>query len=422
MPPTKRKESDTKIKDSDTKRKESDRNRKVTGRVKARMDKHKSFFLQSFNDTDNLFDTKNRQLEMASLPTGLLGGNEFDEAEATNLYFFTTFPAKVEHFLEQTSVTGCVPLSLMQMLLNELKPDVRFGRIIELGQAIGRPQGQTAKRNEAGVYFMVHWKRPPPNMKSRSKKKSITWIETLEGDWKEQNDVHSIFSTIAVQLIEEFGRCILLSLGFKDTKSHSLFPGVVYTENSFSQAAHLDFDESILPASQKSWILHMPLQREGMLLSVWDLPVVKGARDEAAKHHYLHIPFGSYVALRSDVLHSGVYGSSGNSRFHMILQFVGGEKQSITDEVTDELESITDELDSLHYYDLPEDEQRAPWRPVFVHEIDRFKFFTDTYIQQLRDKTSKGGGVNPGSHDYYGLLNNKQWAGAKRKYKKKKTK
>jgi hypothetical protein len=71
---------------------------------------------------------------------------------------------------------------------------------------------------------------------------------------------------------------------------------------------------------------------------------------------------------------------------------------------------------------LPEDEQRAPWRPVFVHEIDRFKFFTDTYIQQLQDKTSKGGGVNPGSHDYYGLLNNKQWAGAKRKYKKKKTK
>ena len=48
--------------------------------------------------------------------------------------------------------------------------------------------------------------------------------------------------------------------------------GVVYTENScYTQAVHIDFDEMEKPAVDKSWILHLPLQKEGLPLSVWNL-------------------------------------------------------------------------------------------------------------------------------------------------------
>ena len=34
----------------------------------------------------------------------------------------------------------------------------------------------------------------------------------------------------------------------------------------------------------------------------------------------VHIPFGHYLLLRSDVVHSGICGTSGNIRFHMVFK------------------------------------------------------------------------------------------------------
>jgi hypothetical protein len=82
----------------------------------------------------------------------------------------------------------------------------------------------------------------------------------------------------------------------------TLAPGVVYTEDPYSQVAHLDFDdETLLEPSKKSWIIHMPLQKEGMLLSVWDLPIVNDKRDDNAQHDYIFLPFVITVVTENDV-------------------------------------------------------------------------------------------------------------------------
>jgi hypothetical protein len=126
----------------------------------------------------------------------------------------------------------------------------------------------------------------------------------------------------------------------------------------------------------------MPLQKEGMLLSVWDIPIKDGVRDDDAKHQYIFVPFGSYIALRSDVLHSGVYGSSGNCRFHMILKS--------RNQVQVVANTEGGEKDSLYYYPHPTDEHRPIWDPVFRAEKKRFGFYTEQYIGQLQKHTGKG--------------------------------
>lgn len=240
---------------------------------------------------------------------------------------------------------------------------------------------QSDSRQEVGVYFMVHWTKSTDPTEHDDVSE---WNEQMTQDWTKTNLRHLTFSTVTVYQIENFGKSILKGLGFNNPSrnTHSLAPGVFYTARPDPQGAHLDFDETNLPHAKKSWILHMPLQKEGMLLSVWDLPVRNQGRDVNALHEYVFIPFGSYIALRSDVLHSGVYGPPGNTRFHMILK--SRNKVQVAAKPGDQIP------ETQYSYPLPVDDNRPPWKPVFLSKKKCFRFYTDLYVGQLQEDTGNG--------------------------------
>lgn len=83
------------------------------------------------------------------------------------------------------------------------------------------------------------------------------------------------------------------------------------TMEAYAQIPHLDVVEDNVHWRNKTWFLHIPLQKEGMVLSIFD--------DIHREHKYILIPFGTCLLLRSDVIHSGVYGGTGNLRLHLVL-------------------------------------------------------------------------------------------------------
>jgi hypothetical protein len=209
----------------------------------------------------------------------------------------------------------------------------------------------------------------------------MKWNEELTDDWKKGNKVHKTFSAMAESQIDTFGLSILKRFGFKQVSinTHTLAPGVVYTEAPYAQAAHLDFDETEQTSDKKSWILHMPLQRDGLLLSVWD-PPVKNTQDEyIGTHEHIYVPFGAYIALRSDVLHSGVLGAPGNVRFHMILKSRNSIQVVDKDKGQEHLHYLTGEGISV--------KERPPWSGSFDEGRKKFKVYEKEYIRRLEQHT-----------------------------------
>ena len=95
----------------------------------------------------------------------------------------------------------------------------------------------------------------------------------------------------------------------KEQESWQVVAGSVFTagEPTF-QNAHNDFKADI---NQDLWLIHIGIQKEGSVISVWDAHKVY--------HRYVHVPFGTFFAIRGDVWHSGFYGNPGNVRFHVIV-------------------------------------------------------------------------------------------------------
>ncbi len=94
-----------------------------------------------------------------------------------------------------------------------------------------------------------------------------------------------------------------------DARKWKIYAGAVFTAGDATfQDAHCDFPESI---QRVTWLLHMPLQSEGSLISIWD--------EHNVEHMYVHTPFGTFLATRADVWHSGFFGNPGNVRFHVII-------------------------------------------------------------------------------------------------------
>lgn len=62
----------------------------------------------------------------------------------------------------------------------------------------------------------------------------------------------------------------------------------------------------------------MPLDEEGMWLNIW--PQLGCEIKYKLKPIHVHIPFQSFILLRSDVVHGGHFGSAGNSRFGIVYK------------------------------------------------------------------------------------------------------
>ena len=101
---------------------------------------------------------------------------------------------------------------------------------------------------------------------------------------------------------------------------------LVYTHKEHPQLAHVDLSTSIfVPNKKLGFIMHLPISAEGMWIRIWERDGV--ARVDSTGY-LLHIPFGSVLFLRSDIVHSGIFGSPGNLRLHCAFQPVANPGDS----------------------------------------------------------------------------------------------
>ena len=180
---------------------------------------------------------------MEALACGILEGNDgparFTTFANKNAFANTNNAGYDEVCEVETKVVGCVPLYLMATLLNEIKGEQNFKKILENGQEIGRAPGEDECIKERGYYSMMHWRK--------DKTGKERWDERIKDDWVKVNKTeHQRFSDMATTQINNFGTTILkgLGIGHITRRTHLLAPGIVHTEGSFRQAAHTDFDET----------------------------------------------------------------------------------------------------------------------------------------------------------------------------------
>ena len=135
---------------------------------------------------------------------------------------------------------------------------------------------------------------------------------------------------------------------------------MVKTESAYNQAAHTDFN---------GWglIIHMPLSREGMMLRTWDTETVSGSRAASGECH--HIPFCCHFVMPSCVKHSGVCGTKGNCRFHMLIR-----RKADTWE--------KDEITPGQNKDEPEN--RPNWKNVFNERRNEGSKCSDSCVEHMK--------------------------------------
>jgi hypothetical protein len=202
-------------------------------------------------------------------------------------------------------------------------------------------------------YYMFHW-----GNRDYAEENNVP-------DWKRED---TLFSKLVQNAIDEFAYTITRRFVASDDESiesqekfldsYSVLPGMVKTKQAYHQAAHTDFN---------SWglIVHMPLSKEGMMLMIWD-----GSREVVGTGEYHYIPFGCFFVLPSYITHSGVYGKSGNCRFHMNIR-----------RKSDNWEN--DEIKTGVNVDNPK--SRVDWRPVFKRMREEAGEFSGLYMEYLKE-------------------------------------
>ena len=91
-------------------------------------------------------------------------------------------------------------------------------------------------------------------------------------------------------------------------------PGFVQTTIPTHQELHLDTKDVNFKKPGHSYILHVPLDYEGMHLRLGQIN-----KKCELKHGLIHIPFGSGILLHYTHLHAGHYGNPRNFRFHAVF-------------------------------------------------------------------------------------------------------
>jgi hypothetical protein len=253
---------------------------------------------------------------------------------------------------------GVAPPILIANILRELKggcitdmeKEIEW-KNIQLRVGLGERSGGR------GQYYMFHW----------GNKKCATENNVL--DWKREDNLFSRFvqegiDNFAFKITQRFlssGTGVTIESMEQFLECYSVLPGMAKTKTAYNQAAHTDFDPWGL-------IIHMPLSKEGMMLRIWNASRASGSRVGKGEYHY--IPFGCFFVLPSYVTHSGVYGRSGNFRFHMIVR-----------KKTDSWER--DEIKTGVDKDTPE--MRPNWRGVFTERKKEASRFSNLYMEYLEE-------------------------------------
>jgi hypothetical protein len=244
---------------------------------------------------------------------------------------------------------ACVPIPLMLNLLRDLKDGKK--KVDKMGwRTISKKEYEKGGK---GKYCMFHWGRGSS-------------FSGYEDDWKKNNELLGMKSQ---ELVDDFA-CQVIKNFRPDQRSKSrqellekfsVFPGCVITELAYNQRAHVDMD---------CWgiIVHMPLCEEGMMICIWPKD---NSRKSSGK--FIHLPFGSFLALPAHTVHSGIYGNKGNIRFHMLIR--ERENNWLADKLVDD-EDINNNLNN-----------RKNWKDEMErrHESS-VALFTKEYIDTLLSK------------------------------------
>ena len=102
--------------------------------------------------------------------------------------------------------------------------------------------------------------------------------------------------------------------------------------------------------------MHAPLQQTKEMIRIWSC--------SRNKHCYQYIPFGYFVAIRSDVIHSGVYGLPGNAHFHLVIC---SQKHICS-------------LDKLTQFKRTAVEPYPEWSALYVTMMQQSQSFADYYL------------------------------------------
>lgn len=202
---------------------------------------------------------------------------------------------------DMAELIGIFPIPLLASVIHDLLDKTSTLKRLEKN---AKYITNTPIRN-AGLYYMFHW----------DNRRGISTYETSKILSAKSKHLISIFKNDFVK------NCPSIPDDERVAEDWYAFPGIVITKDACHQTAHrdaLDGQSDDISLSPKYWVLHIPLQPEGGLFSTWDCNS-ETQTSAPINHCFVHVPFGSYLALRLDVFHSGFYGSKGSARLHIIV-------------------------------------------------------------------------------------------------------
>ena len=167
--------------------------------------------------------------------------------------------------------------------------------------------------------------------------------------WK-RNSIFEREGVEGADILEQFAKCVAAALPL-GRDGYRMDPGFVMTLHELCQNPHRDFkghSKLELLAGEEhlvgclSSVLHLPLCEEGMQLNIW--PEDK----KGEKPIRIDIPFGTFLVARVDVVHGGVFGSSGNVRLHIAYEALETAIESEIKTLMDGGHVISEELQAKY--------------------------------------------------------------------------
>ena len=173
---------------------------------------------------------------------------------------------------------------------------------------------------------------------------------------------------------------------------------LVYTKKKYLQNAHVDLSESVfVPHKPLGFIMHLPLCSEGTWLRIWERD---GVLRLISTGYLIHILFGTVLFLRSDIVHSGIFGLHGNLWLHCAFQPASypGDKTKLLhlDPKASGKLSIGD-LDKVVYARYRHPQEEVAVLPICAdHNVPYFKeyYYLKEYLHHVRPRCDDATGYS----------------------------
>ena len=204
---------------------------------------------------------------------------------------------KTTDFGEYFLIHSVPILDMTQLLINFKTPE--FRTIYNNNKAIIKACNLHLKsESQYSTYWLLN------NNKGKDVARSGTWED--QHYTSSSNDI--VLKNFMIKVAKGLNKVLHENITF------SIIPGFVETTIATHQDLHVDRKINNFQNKDESYILHVPLEYEGMQLRL-------GKVDEnfQLNHGFIYVPFGSGIVLHWTQLHAGHYGKPGNFRMHAVL-------------------------------------------------------------------------------------------------------